>query len=555
MKRRVYETKRNFYLSWLLLVTFILAVLGCGGGNSGGDSIAMAQYFPLSSGWETDSWTLFTNELTHQIDSTSTKPMIDTSRGKVFYWSNDENGIRLNAVWSLDSQMVYYSQALQLADSVFSIGDSRQTIYTLSNDSLNTQYVFTSELLGLESITTASGSYTDCLKFRFHLYPLGSSPRDYGYETVWLGKNVGFVWAEADANNLSELFVEKGNSRQLISFSTTPTSISTEETEVRDAYKRWIRYWNEKDLSSIGDMTHDAYYESCRNKNSVLAYWNDFLNATSGYKFFASIADVILDGKNAYVVSEYLELYTDLNGVDPTRRWGRSSVRMVKDDQGWQVYGNQFGVYPSWVTVYPRVTPTGTAFALPVEIVDCATGAWAATPEQIAGIQVTGPPNSGVEDLELVDNWDPDAYWSGFWTTLDISAAMNGFYTFHVTDINGNYLLFTDYLATAFTLEVPVLTSPEDGVTNVPAEVAFEWQVVTNANGYLLEVFEIDPVTEELGAKVLHQPVTQTLYTASLDSGKTYNWRVRARYYDLNDDDLYDSESRSSFRELSTASE
>jgi hypothetical protein len=558
MKRNAYEMNKYFCMSVLLpLFIFILAVFGCGGGNNGSnetDSIAIAQYFPLSSGWETDSWTLFTDELTHQINSTSAKPMIDSSRGKGFYWSNDENGIQLHAVWSLESQMVYYSQALQVAAPVFRIGDFRETIYTLSNDSQNTQYVFTSQLQGSEAITTASGTYADCLKFRFHLYPLGSSPKDYGYETVWLGKDIGLVRAQADDNSLSELFVGRGTTRQLISFSTTPASISPEETEVRDAYKLWINFWNEKDIASIGDMIHDAYYESCRNKASALAYWNDFLNKTSEYKFFATIEDVILDGNNAYVVSEYLEFYTDLNGEGATRKWGKSSVRMAKDDQGWRIYGNQFQVYPSWISVYPRVTASGTTFALPVEIVDCATGEWAETPDQIAGLQVTGPPNSGVVDLELVDNWDPDAYWSGFWTTLDISTAKNGFYTFHVTDINGNYLLYTDYLATTFTIGAPLLTSPEDGVTGVSTEVVFEWQAVTSANKYMLEVFEVDAATGVLGAKAISLTTDQTSHTAILDSGKKYNWRVRSRYYDPNDGDAYDSESRSAFRTFSTSS-
>ena len=547
MKQKAHVKKKYVCLCALLsLLIPILAVFGCNEGNS----YSTALFFPLSSGWETDIWTLFTDELAQQINSTSTKPMIDTSRGKGFYWSNDGYGLRLHAVWSLETQIVYYSQPVQIAGRISSIGDVRQTTYTLSNDSQNTQYIFTSELLGLETITTTAGTFTDCMKFRFHLYPAGSLPEDYGYETVWLGKNYGLVKAEADDNSLSELFVEKGKTRQLVSFSTSTASISSpEETGVRDAYKQWIQYWNEKDISSIGDMTHVDYYESCRDKDSALDYWNDFLSDTSDYKYFATIEEVILDGINAYVVVEFLEFYTDQNGENGTRRWGRSAVRMVKDYKGWQIYGNQFDVYPSWVSVYPRRTPSSTTFALPVEIVDCATGEWAETADQIAALQLTGPPDSGVVDMELVDTWDPDEYWSGFWETLDMSSAKNGFYSFHVTDINGNYLLYTDYLATAVAIDAPELTSPDDGVTGMPTEVTFEWQAVTDGNSYKLEVYEIDS-----GTKVVSKTTDQTSYTATLDSGISYEWRVRARYYDPNDGGLYDSESRSSFRTLSTSS-
>jgi len=548
MKQKANAKKKYVFLCMLLsLLIPILAVFGC----NESDKIAMARFFPLSSGWETDIWTLFTDELAQQINSISTKPMIDTSRGKGFYWTNDADGLRLHAVWSLASQIVYYSQPVQIAGQINSIGDVRETTYTLSNDSLNTQYIFTSELLGSETITTTAGTFTNCLKFRFHLYPAGSLPEDYGYETVWLGKNYGFVKAEADDNNLSELFVEKGKTRQLISFSTSTASIaSPEETAVRGAYKQWILYWNEKNISSIGDMTHADYYESCRDKDDALDYWSDFLSDTSDYNYFATIEEVILDGNNAYVVAEFLESYTDQNGENATRRWGRSAVRMANNGwNGWQIYGNQFDVYPSWISVYPRRTPSSTTFALPVEIVDCATGEWAETADQIATLQLTGPPDSGVEDMELVDTWDPDEYWSGFWETLDMSSAKNGFYSFHVTDIDGNYFLYTDYLATAFAIAAPELTSPDDGVAGVSTEVTFEWQAVTDANSYKLEVYEIDS-----GTKVVSKTTDQTSYTATLDSGISYEWRVRARYYDPNDGSLYDSESRSSFRTLSTLS-
>lgn len=551
MKQKGHGKKKCVYPCLLLsLSILIVAAVGCNESNG----FSMAQFFPLSSGWETDIWTFFTDELEKQINGTSIKPMIDTSSGKAYYWSSDEYGLRLHAVWALGTQIVYYSQPVKIAGGVCDVGDVHQTTYTLSNDSQNTQYVFTSELLGAESITTTAGTFTDCLKFRFHLYPVGSLPEDYGYETVWLGKNTGFVRAEADDNSLSELFVEKGKMRQLVSFSTTPTRISAEEADVRDAYKQWIEYWNEKDISSIGDMTHDAYFESCRNKDSALEYWNDFLSDTSDYKYFATIEEVILNGNNAYVVAEFLESYTDINGENATRRWGRSSVRMVRLHGEWQIYGNQFDVYPSWISVYPRRTPSSITFALPVEIVDCATGEWAETSDQIAALQLTGPPDSGVVDLELVDTWDPDEYWSGFWPTLDMSSAKNGFYTFHITDINGNYLLYTDYLVTASGLDAPVQLSPEDGVTGMPIEITFGWQAVTYANSYMLEVYEVDTVTGNLGTKVVSEKTDQTSYTATLDSGKSYDWRVRARYNDPNDGDLYDSESRSSFRTLSTSS-
>jgi hypothetical protein len=78
-KRRLYLTLVAILLSSVLAWGF-----GCGGGGGGGggEGVAAAeptpefqalQYFPLTSSWETDNWTLFIDERQHDVNGTRTR--------------------------------------------------------------------------------------------------------------------------------------------------------------------------------------------------------------------------------------------------------------------------------------------------------------------------------------------------------------------------------------------------------------------------------------------------------------------------------------------------
>jgi hypothetical protein len=535
----------------LLLFFFmaLLTVMGCkGDGDS--SSYTMREYFPLSSGWETDKWTLFVDENEFMIDGVSTLAMVDTREAEANFWTNDDNGLRLHGAWNSETQGVTFSQPVLLADAVSKVGDRNQTIYTRDSE----QLVFSAELIGLENITTTAGTFNNCLKLRIHVYPVGSIPDDYGYETLWLARNVGFVKAQNDANSYLHLFAKQGETRELISYYLTPPELFDEEQAVRQAYTQWNNYLNAGNITDITNMLHDGYYEKCKNKAAAVVDWNNFFDDSDDYNLFMSIEDVDIIGDEAYVLREYQESYLDLLTTEPTRRWGRSTVRLKQDAFGeWKIYGNQLDVYPSFASVYPRVTPSSTTFAAPVEITDCATDDWPDTDDQIASLTLTGPPESEIVDFEIP--WDPITGWKGFWWEFDIARAKSGFHTFEVIDVNGNSVLYTDYLQPSTPLEMPLLVNPADSATGVPTNVTFEWAPVAGANSYKLRVYE-----DGGGPRVVNITTDQTTYTAAtLDPAMTYEWQVRAKYIDPNDGDAdddgaeYDSESRSSYLSFTTA--
>jgi ketosteroid isomerase-like protein len=541
---------RSYSFTWFMVLA-VVTMTGCGDGGNDSQLYFTSEYFPMSSAWETDHWTLFFDVEEYQINGFSTKAMVDTSKAEAYFWSNDENGLRIHGAWTPTSQISSFSQPIHIVGAFFQVGDEIRSVSEVNGEAV----LFSVELLSEESVTTTAGVFEHCLKFRIHVSPVGQPAAHFGYETFWLARNVGFVKAQSDTNCYLPLFSHPGETRQLISYHLTPSDLPPEEIAVREAYRQWVAHWNHADMAGIEDMTHSDYYENCRNKVAALVNWNDFLVDIENYNLFIAIEDVILSGDDAFIVREYMDSYTDLSTGVPTNTWGRSTVRLKRTSGRWQIYGDQFDVYPSWASVYPRAVPGSTMFAAPVEITDCATGQWADSAEQIASIQLSGPPGSGIDHLELVGTWDPDAFWSGFWPanlTIDPNA-QKGFYTFEFTDANGNYILMTDYLSTSAVLDMPVQISPSRNAAHVFSDVTFQWESVMGANGYLLEVYEVDENTGSRTARVLGSYTDQTSYSTILDPDKTYSWRVRSRYYDPKDGDRYDNESRCPYWNFSTS--
>ncbi len=530
----------------------LLLLIGCSN-NSSSSSYLTSNYFPLDCGWETDKWTLFTDERKVEIDGISTTALVDTGTAEAYFWSNDKNGLRLHGVWTQEAKLAYYSEPIRIANMTCRVGDSIQTRFTLSSDTEETEYFFSSDLIGTEDVTTSAGVFYETLKFRIHAYPAEDSTVDHGYQTIWLAENVGIVQAQTDANSHFEMFAKKGETRQLISYFHTLSGLTADEEAVRAAYTQWIAYRNDQNLTGITDILHDSYFETCRDKAAALDYWDNLFNTTKGYKVFTTIEDVAIDDDEAYVLNEFLELYADANGDNPVRLWGRATVRLKKQNGDWKIYGNQFEIYPNLYSVYPRYTPPATKLATPVEITDCADNQWADSPDQIATLTITGPPGSGIVDFELIDTYYIGG-WIGFWNQFELSPGMkNGFYTFDITDVAGNYIRLTDYLSTTDILDEPVTLSPVDGATDESNVLTFEWLPVSGANSYELEVYEVDDVTGDT-TTAINEILEQTTYSAVLSTGTTYEWRVRGRYTDPNDaDGQYDSESRCDFRTFSTS--
>ena len=141
---------RKFGYSSLMFFFFlaILTVMGCG--NGGGDSrvFEMNDYFPLSSGWETDKWTLFVDENEFMINGVSTIAMVDTREAEATFWTNDENGLRLHGAWNSVTQWVTFSQPVLLANAISEVGNRNETSYTQDGE----QLVFSAEFCAVDLV-------------------------------------------------------------------------------------------------------------------------------------------------------------------------------------------------------------------------------------------------------------------------------------------------------------------------------------------------------------------------------------------------------------------
>jgi hypothetical protein len=71
------------------------------------------------------------------------------------------------------------------------------------------------------------------------------------------------------------------------------------------------------------------------------------------------------------------------------------------------------------------------------------------------------------------------------------------------------------------------LLKPDDGSQNQPLEVLFKWGAISGAEFYQLNIAEDAGFTKNLRD---FDNITEKQYTAQLDSGTLYHWRVRGRY-------------------------
>jgi ketosteroid isomerase-like protein len=513
--------------------------------GTGPESITMTEYFPLSSGWVTDNWTLSIDIFDHDVNGVLTKAMADTRHfPAAYYWTNDDNGLRLHKIKRYDPLQpfeVQFSSPIKWADAECPVGSIQEGTRTACENGSCFDFIYSIQFVDFEDITTPAGNFSNCAKFKSKFYPVGESPDDYGYETLWLGKNVGFVKAQSDINAEFALFADKGEFRQLISYHLTPPDMTQDEIDVRNAIKQAESYFRQKDLTNFMAMIDDNYLDySCRTKplfeDDISNFWD---NSTENWNL-VSIEEILFDGPDyAYVVREWTRSYKWTPDQSYESRWSRSRQRFKKQvDGSWKVYGNQNQIYLDGLNVvHVRRTPSVTALFINAFFKNCGTDDLIQDPDDIINLTVSGPPGSDINAYDMKPHWVQDE--NGFRAELDISKAVKGYYTFEWTDKFGSSLLLTDYLSTTSELPIPVLISPINDVALDSGIVDFQWEPVAGANGYKVEVF--DAATDDI---VLTGYTNINAYTNPdpLPAGKSYKWRVKARYYDEYGD--MDSQSR-----------
>jgi ketosteroid isomerase-like protein len=548
---------RNFYhpaVLFLFCLSFVF--IGCGsggnggGGNGGGDTgpFETAAYFPLGSGWETDDWTLGVDAADYDINGTATKAMADTRDPGVLFWTNDENGLLLHGFLDEDGLMVVFEPPFLFAKSICRVGDKYAGTYAIDDEEIS----YTIELVGVENVSVPAGTFNNCLKFVLHLWPSSELPSAYGYETFWLAKNVGFVKGMADENSGSELFTDTGETRQLLSYHITPAEMTDDERAVREASELANGYFRTGDMESLADLISDDFFDrNCRDKAAVLDSYTNFMDNVSDYLEVISIEDVTIDGDDAYILREYFATYT----MDGTRYWdwNRHSSHWKKEIDGeWRTYGAQLGFRPDWLDVRIRNDNGNLVNPFEADFLNCENNNLIDSPDIISSFTVTGPPGSGISDLDLMPYWlayqiPTERY---FWCQDQLQNAVPGFYTFRVENLSGDYYVTTDYLEVTPAMDLPVLVSPADGDQSVPPNnVTLDWEPVAAAEYYRVDLMFLN---NDTWSYVAGFPVTLNIsqYTVNLDPNTDYRWRVRARQ-----DDLYnniDNEARSGYQFFST---
>jgi len=545
----------------LFAVLGFMSFVGCssgggdGGGGGGGGAPAQtfttSNFFPLTSGWETDRWTLFVDVVDHDINGIMAKVMVDTRGPKFNYWTNDANGLRLHG--SMDEEegnVDLFSEPIVFADSICKLGDKKEGTVTIEGEEVN----YSVEIAGVEDVTVPAGTFANCLKFMLLLYPSADLPSNYGYETLWLAENVGFVKAEAEDNADIELFADAGDTRQLLSYHVTdPAELSNDQRAVREAYIEATKRFNAEDLDGMMSMVSEDFLdEACRDKDDHgNRYWN-FFNSTSDHYFFTTIEDISIDGDIAYILREGLNSWIDDATFERIWNWDRVFRPFRRENGEWKYYGAQLGFRPirvdTWIQNDFSSDPQ-EVLVLDAELIDCTTSEYIDR-DVVSSFTVTGPPGTSI-DPDFTKDWLPDD--EIFWRYEDLANATNGFYTFAIEKPDGNYYIHTDYLEATPPMDLAVLVSPAAEETVTPGDVTFDWDPVANAEEYRVDMQQWDGSSWTGYVRLYPDPLSETFVIASLDPSTEYRWRVRARQFDLYGN--MDNESRTEWREFETGAE
>jgi hypothetical protein len=547
---------------FVLCLSFVF--IGCGGsggGSSGGGGDAPAaetfntvDFFPLTSSWQTDKWTLFVDLAQHDINGILTKALADTRGPFATYWTCDENGLILHGEMDEDGVMYLPSEPVVFIDSTCKIGDKKEGTYTMYGVPVN--YVV--KIVAKEAVSVPAGYFPNCLKIDVLVYPAGELPSQYGHETFWLAKGVGFVQGISDQNTLSELFTDSGQSRRLLSYHITPSDLSAEEQALREAYMNLNQYWKDGDMAEIATMIHPQYYdERCRNEDAVLSSWENFHNNNNLVADLMTPENIEINGDEAVMIREELFSFVPKAGGDIKWYWDRVLRKWKKDGGQWKYYGAHLAFKPEWLDVYSRhtVEPENPYLAIGVEMLRC-DGAEITDPTEIvSSVTVTGPPGSNMQSLNMtIGDWfDSDKI---FFKREDISKAVSGFYEFRLEEPDGDYFIFTDYLELTPPLDKPIPLSPTADESVPPGWVSLRFGPVAGAHAYRVDMQRWNAATETWdGMDSLYYDAPS--FGVDLEADTTFRWRPRARYYDnYNRFDYYtgalDNESRNAWQVFTT---
>jgi hypothetical protein len=531
-----------------ILLSSVLAY-GCGGGGGGGGDGGepAAAFFPLTSSWETDNWTLFIDERQHDIYGTMTKAMVDTSEPTVFYWTCDDDGLRLHGIIDEDEGLVDFSPPILIAAAVAKVGDTWEGTYTGKNEARIDvgQIKITSKIAGIEDISVPAGDFADCFKVEVAELDIDDDSLLWK-EIWWLAEGVGLVKIVYSPESVDEdgIFASTGQTRQLLGYHITSSNLTDDEKAIKQLRGDFSDAWEVEDDTAIDNLYADSWYSRCRDKTARMQEFIDFFAAHEAIANFASISDIVINGNEAKCMRQRLSVGIDGDGTGSEwASWNRSTDHMIKEGSEWKYYGSQQNFKINWSHVATRQYPDEDKFLiLGGGFSDCSD-----TRIEVDSFSVTGPPGT-LTDLDLTPEWvDAD---EEYFLQADIADATDGFYTFTVGDASGNIHQYTDYLEEYPFLDIPTLLEPTEGETVASVDVFLDWVPVAGAHGYLVNLVELaaDGIT---WVSQINGFTTVDQYTFyGLQSGTTYQWRVRPRNFDGYGD--WDNETRSDWWNFTT---
>jgi len=510
----------------LFLCALFLVAYGCGGGGGGGDGggtatpeFQAALFFPLTSSWETDNWTLFVDERQHDVNGTMTKLMLDTSFPTAFYWTCDDDGLRLHRLVDEDTEEGNFSPPILIAAAVARVGDKWEDTYTVTDDTgfVEGTVKVTSEIVGIEDVSVPAGNFADCFKLEVAAFdPVDDSL--YWKETWYLAKNVGLVKIVNSSESIDDegFFASKGETRQLLSYHITPSNLSEDEEAIKQLQRDYSDYWELEDAAAIGNLLSDSWSSRCRNKDDEMLRYSDFFGNNEAVAHLASISDIVVNGDEAKCTTERLEVREDGGGF-LWGNWQRDTQYMKKEGDVWKFYGSHQDFRIDYTLVFTRRNPPDIRFlALFGAFSDCDNNRI-----EVDSFTVTGPPGTYI-DMDLIPYWGA-ADQEYFLPDEDLTNRTNGFYTFTVGK-DGKTHNTTNYLEVWPWLDFPNLVS----ATVVGNDVTLQWDPVDGAHLYLVELYESADFSRVGMVQTTALEYTFTGLTAATD----YQWRVRARNLD-----------------------
>jgi hypothetical protein len=550
-KRRLYLTLVAILLSSVLAWGF-----GCGGGGGGGDGGGAATqefqavaFFPLTSSWETDNWTLFIDERQHDVNGTMTKAMVDTSEPTVFYWTCDDDGLRLHRFIDDDEGPLDLSPPILIAAAVAKVGDRWEDTYTVKTEAgidLG-QIKVTSEIVGIEDVSVPAGNFADCFKIEVAELDIDDDSLLWK-ETWWLAEGVGLVKIVYSPESVDEdgFFAGEGDNDniKLLGYHITSSDLTEDEKKIKKLRGDFSDAWEQEDEAAIANLHSDSWSSRCKDKTARMQEYADSFAANENIANFASISDIVINGNEARCMIQRLSVGIDDGTGDEWASWNRSSSHMIKEGDEWKFYGSHQDFSNDWYRVFKRQYPDESKFLVSGGAFSDCSG----NRIQVDSFTLTGPPGTYI-DRDLTQEWvAADSEY--FFKDIDLTNAATGFYTCTV-EKDGNIHQRTDYLEVWPFLDIPDLVDPIDGATNTPVDAFLDWNPVAGAHAYVIELVELDAGDNWVSQQWQTTPSNQTQCTFfGLKSGTTYQWRVRPRNFDDYGD--WDNETRSGFRKFTT---